>query len=92
LPIVGTYRVNLVIGFKPSLSIAKQQAVIDCLEALGPESVDCSETECTVRCVTVADHSIAASQDAETAVARALFGAGHTMVSAPIKSKSVEAL
>ena len=89
---VGAYRVRLVIGFRPSLTIAKQQAVLDCLEALRPQSVDWSETECTIVCDTVADHAVAAQHDTELTVARALFGAGHTMQSAPIVSKTVEAL
>jgi hypothetical protein len=87
---MAAYRVRLVIGFRPALSIAKQTAVIDCLEALGPESVDCTESECAVRQVVEAEHSVAASHIAETAVARALSDAGHTMHSAPIVSTSVE--
>ncbi len=89
---MGAYRVRLVIGFRPTLTIAKQQAVLDCLEALGPQSVDWSETECTIVYDIVADHAIAAQHDTELTVARALFGAGHTMQSAPIVSKTVEAL
>jgi hypothetical protein len=89
---VGAYRVSLVIRFRPALTIAKQEAVVKCLEALAPEQVDCSESDCTVLYVTTADHSVAATQDAETIIARALFGAGHTMQSAPIVSKSVEAV
>ena len=89
---MGAYRVSLVVRFRPALSIAKQQAVLDCLEALGPEDIDCTEVDCTIRYVTTADRSSDASQDAETAVARALFDAGHTMLSAPITSKSVEEL
>jgi hypothetical protein len=87
---MAAYRVSLVIGFQPKLSIAKQEAVLNCLEALGPESVDCTEAQCTIRHVVRAEHSVAAKQEAETAVARALFGAGHTMQSAPIVSTSVE--
>ena len=90
LRLMGAYRVSLVIGFKPALTIAKQQSVVECLEALSPESLDFSDTECTVRYVTLADDSVAATRDAETVVARALFGAGHTMQTAPITSKSVE--
>lgn len=89
---MGTYRVSLVVGFSPALSLAKQETVLRSLEALQPEAVDWSGADCTVRIVADADRPVDATLDAETSVARALFGAGHTMQSAPIVSTSVETL
>ena len=70
---MDAYEVSLRVAFQPALTIAKQQRAMECLEAV----------------VVPAPDSEAARNDAEFAVARALSTAGHTMITAPIKTESV---
>ena len=80
---MDAYEVSLRVAFQPALTIAKQQRAMECLEALVTNSV------CLLRVVVPAPDSEAARNDAEFAVARALSTAGHTMITAPIKTESV---
>jgi hypothetical protein len=86
---VDAYEVSLAVAFQPPLSIAKQQQAIECLETLTPVQLEVTNALCSVRLAVQADDSEAARNDAEFAVARALSTAGHTMITAPIKTESV---
>jgi hypothetical protein len=89
---MAAFRVMFSIDFSPSLSIAKQQKVMDSLERLGPAELDVSDTRCTLELQVEATRRERARDEAEAAVARALFDAGHTMATAPITVRGVAAV
>jgi hypothetical protein len=86
---VETYEVALAVTFQPPLTIARQQQAMDCLEALGPRSLEVGNAGCSVTLTISGDDSESARNEAEFTVARALADAGHTMHSAPIRTASV---
>lgn len=86
---MGAYRVSFVIGFVPSLNIARQQQVMESLEALDVQNMDITPSDCSLDLVVEAVRASAAEDEAEDALARALSAAGHTMSTAPIRSRSV---
>jgi hypothetical protein len=86
---VGTYRVSLSISFSPALTIARQQQVMEALEALHPESLDFTDAGLAVELLAQGADSEAAHNDAEFSVARVLSAAGHTMSTAPIRTRRV---
>jgi hypothetical protein len=86
---VETYEVALVVTFQPPLTIAREQQAMDCLEALGPLSLEVDDAGCSVTLAISGDDSESARNEAEFTVARALATAGHTMYSAPIRTASV---
>ena len=89
---MDAFEVSLAVGFRPALSIAKQQQAIECLERLSPALLEVTDDGCRVRLVVSAADSEEARNDAEFSVARALSTAGHTMYSAPIKTESVHSV
>ena len=86
---MGAYRVSFVIGFVPPLNIARQQQVMERLETLDVQNLDITPSEGSLELVVEAEGAVAAEDEAEGAVARALSAAGHTMNTAPIRSRSV---
>ncbi len=88
---MDAYEVSLAVAFQPALSIAKQQQAIECLERLAPQRLEVTNAGCAVTLAVQAADSEAARNDAEFTVARALSTAGHTMLTAPIKTESVRA-
>ena len=86
---MDAYEVSLSVAFQPALSITKQQRAMECLETLAPRLLEVTNSLCLLRVVVPAPDSEAARNDAEFAVARALSTAGHTMLTAPIKTQSV---
>ena len=86
---MGTYRVSLLVGFTPALSIARQQKVMDAIESLHPHSVDFTDAGCAVELTATGSDSESARNEAEYSLAHVLFEAGHTMRTAPITTTGV---
>ena len=86
---MDTYEVALAVTFDPPLTITRQQQAIECLEGLGPRSLEVEPATCSVTLAVDAADSEAARNEAEFSVAHALASAGHTMLTAPIRTASV---